>query len=142
MPKLSALPSAAALDGSETFPANQGADTVKATAGQIAALAASLAGGTTIVNNQTGTNYTLTLADAGADVECTNAAAITVTIPANADVVFPVGTQIAIAQGGAGAVTIAGASGVTVNGAFGLATTAQYDCRVVMQMATDVWRVL
>lgn len=93
------------------------------------------------INNQIGTSYTLVLADAGKDVLCTNAAAITLTVPPNANVAFDVGTMIAFSQGDVGAVTAVGAAGVTIVGANGVATTAKYDARVLEKIATDTWRV-
>ena len=66
---------------------------------------------------QTGTAYTLALADAGRVVTMSNAAANTLTIPANATVAFPVGTLINVVQIGDGVTTVTGATGVTVNGA-------------------------
>jgi hypothetical protein len=44
-------------------------------------------------------------------VECSNAAAITVTVPSVAAITFPIGARIEIAQIGAGQITVAG-SGV------------------------------
>jgi hypothetical protein len=93
------------------------------------------------MNDQTGTTYTLVLADAGKDVRCNNASAIALTVPLNSSVAFPVGTMIAFSQKGAGAVTASGASGVTLNAANGSATTAQYDARVLEKIDTDTWRV-
>lgn len=93
------------------------------------------------INDQTGTAYTLVLADAGKDVRCTNAAAITLTVPPNSSVPFPVGTMIPFSQGGAGAVTATAGTGVTINAANGAATTVQYDARVLEKVGTDTWRV-
>lgn len=93
------------------------------------------------INEQTGTTYALVLADAGKDVRCTNAAAIAVTVPADADAAFDVGTLIALSQGGAGAVTAVGAAGVTVSGAHGLATTGVEDARVLEKRAANTWSV-
>jgi hypothetical protein len=92
------------------------------------------------INSQT-VAYTLVLGDKGKDVQITSATAVNLTIPLNSSVAFPLGTLIAITQMGAGAVTIVGISGVTVEGGFGVATTAQYDGRVIEQIATNVWRV-
>lgn len=94
------------------------------------------------VNNQTGTTYTLVLGDAGKDVICTNAAAITLTIPPSSSVAFPVGTLLLFSQGGVGAVTATAGVGVTINGAHGVATTSQYDVRGLEKIATDTWRVV
>lgn len=79
-------------------------------------VAAPSGGSTVSINAQTGTTYTLVLADAGKLVTLTNGSAITLTVPTNASVAFPVGTVIALAQLGAGLVSVAGASGVTING--------------------------
>jgi hypothetical protein len=62
------------------------------------------------LNAQTGTTYTLTAADTGKVVECTNAAAITLTLPATA----AVGFCCTVVQGGAGQVTLTPASGATL----------------------------
>jgi len=67
------------------------------------------------INAQTGTSYTLVLADSGKFVEMNNASANTLTVPPNSSVGFPVGTQITIVQTGAGTTTISPGSGVTVN---------------------------
>lgn len=91
--------------------------------------------------NKTDTAYTLIITDAGADLEFNNAAAIIVTIPLNTTVNFPLGTTLLIGQAGAGTVTITGVTGVTVVGASGVATTAQYDCKKLTQIAENVWRV-
>lgn len=93
------------------------------------------------VNDQTGTTYTLVLGDAGKDVRCTNAAAITLTVPPNSSVAFRVGTLIVLSQGGAGVVTATAGAGVTLRAANGAATTAQYDGRVLEKTDTDTWRV-
>ena len=75
-------------------------------------------GGSTVdINAQTGTTYTLVLADAGKLVTLTNGSAITPTVPTNASGADPTGTVIALAQLGAGLVTIEGDTGVTINGA-------------------------
>lgn len=93
------------------------------------------------VNAQT-TAYTLVLADKGKDVQVTSSSALNVTIPLNSSVAFPIGTLICVSQMGTGVVTIVGISGVTVEAAFGAATTAQYDMRVIEQVATNIWRVM
>ena len=46
-------------------------------------------GEVTAINTQTGTTYTLALADKGKIVEMNNASANTLTIPTNASVAFP-----------------------------------------------------
>ena len=69
----------------------------------------------TSINAQTGTTYTLVLADASKHVSMTNASANTITIPPNSAVAFPVGTKVFITQGGAGSTTIAAGAGVTLS---------------------------
>jgi hypothetical protein len=92
-----------------------------------------------IINAQTGTSYTLALADAGDFVTMDNAAASTLTVPDNATVAFPVGTTIEGAQLGVGQVTITPAAGVTVNGAPGLKLADQYATFGLLKLATDTW---
>jgi hypothetical protein len=62
---------------------------------------------TPTINTQSGTTYTLVLSDAGKVIEIGNAAANTVTIPANSSVAFPIGTQIIVRQTLAGLTTVA-----------------------------------
>jgi len=90
------------------------------------------------INDQTGTTYTLVAGDAGKLVRCSNAAAITLTIPTNASVAFAVGTVITISQVGAGQVTVGGA-GVTLNAYQGAKTQGQYAAVQIIKTATDTW---
>lgn len=91
------------------------------------------------INAQTGTSYTLVLADAGKFVTMTNAGASTLTVPPNSSVAFPVGTRIEGAQLGAGQVTLTPGSGVTINGEPGLKIAAQYGVFGLVKTATDTW---
>lgn len=95
------------------------------------------------INAQTGTTYTLVLADIGKLVTLSNAGAITLTVPTNASVAFPVGTVIALQQLGVGAITVAGDTGVTINGATPgseAMTDAQYTSTASLtKHATDTW---
>jgi len=91
------------------------------------------------VNNQAGTTYTLALADGGQVVTLTNAAAITLTVPANASVAIPVGTTTSIAAMGAGTVTIAAASGVALRRLAGLSTIGQYSRVTLMKTGVNTW---
>jgi hypothetical protein len=68
-----------------------------------------------VFNAQTGTTYTLVASDAGKLVTLSNAASITLTVPAEATTVFPVGQRIDIVQLGDGQVSVAEADGVSVN---------------------------
>jgi hypothetical protein len=89
------------------------------------------------INTQTGTTYTLTLADDGAFVEMNNASANTVTVPPNADVAFDTGTTLSVFQYGAGVTTIAAGAGVTIRGP--LTVGAQYAPLHLYKRATNEW---
>lgn len=94
------------------------------------------------VDPQTGTTYTLGLADAAGGrgvLTMNNGSASTVTIPLNSGLALPLGAQVEIVQLGAGQVTVAGASGVTVHSSSTLKTRAQYSVIKVTQVATDLW---
>lgn len=91
------------------------------------------------INTQTGTSYTLVLADASKTVEMDNGGAMTVTVPTNASVAYPVGTLIEIVRLGAGTVTINHA-GVTVNSPGGVKTIAeQYGSVFLRKRGEDEW---
>ena len=95
---------------------------------------------TMAVNTQTGTAYTLELADAGNCVEMNNAAANTVTIPPNSTIAYGVGTTILIRQMGAGQTTLVAGSGVTVRNPHGtLKLFKQYTSVALHKRATDEW---
>jgi hypothetical protein len=112
------------------------------TAGQIltAAECTNLATAMIALNAQTGTTYTVVLADDGKLVTCDNASAIALTIPPSSSVNFGIGTQINIMQLGAGQVTITAGVGVTIRSANSrLKTTAQYSVATCVKIATDTW---
>ncbi|MGV6875957.1 hypothetical protein ACUSIJ_25135 [Pseudochelatococcus sp. B33] len=95
------------------------------------------------INTQTGTSYTLALADAGRVVERNNSSANTVTVPANATVAFPIGTRIDVFQVGTGQTTIAAASGVTIRSADSkLAIAKQYGGASLYKRATNEWLLI
>jgi hypothetical protein len=109
----------------------------------IAALETDKSDVTRTINFQTSTTYTLQLTDAGNVVDCSNASAITVTVPPNTSVAFDVGTQIEVMQGGAGKVTLAQGSGVTINSkGSNKACAAQYVGVTLLKTATDTWRLM
>jgi hypothetical protein len=97
-------------------------------------------------NDQTGTTYTLVLADQyQVLVTRSNAGASTLTIPTNASVAFPVGTVITVLNKGAGAVTISGSGGVTVLSAGATAASPvlnQYKSCALMQTSANNWYVV
>lgn len=96
---------------------------------------------TSIGSTIQGSNYTLTMSDAGCAVEVSNASARTVTVPANSDVAFPIGTIVEVARLGAGSVTLAAASGVTLHTAGSLTLRAQYSVLSLRKRAADEWLV-
>lgn len=94
------------------------------------------------INSQTGTSYTLVLADAGKLVTCSNASAITLTVPPNSSVAFTVGTQILVTQKGAGIVTLTPGSGVTLSSRDSLLdTNGQYATCALIKVDTNIWYV-
>jgi hypothetical protein len=82
------------------------------------------------------------LADRGKEVECTNAAAITVTVPPNSSVAFPTGSIVYVSQGGAGQVTVAAGAGVTLKKPGTLKTRVQESVLALHKVGTDTWRVM
>lgn len=90
-------------------------------------------------NAQTGTTYTLVLADKNKVVELSNAAAIALSVPADNTVAYSTGTQITLIQTGAGQVTIAGVAGVTVNATPGLKMRAQWSSVTLLKRAANTW---
>lgn len=89
-------------------------------------------------NTQTG-NYTLTLADAGGEVEINSGSAATVTVPPNASVAFEVGLEIPVCGIGTGVVSIAAGAGVTIITPSTQTLAAQYSRVRLTQRATNVW---
>jgi hypothetical protein len=95
-----------------------------------------------LVNEQTGTSYTLVLSDDHKLIDLNNSSAITLTIPANTSVAFPIGTQILICQKGTGQVTISPGSGVTINSFESVnKTVSQYSMAGLIKIATNTWRL-
>ncbi len=91
---------------------------------------------TVTINTQTGTSYTLVAGDLGKVVNFTNAATITVTIPAS----LTTGFQCSILQSGAGTVSVIAAGGVTLNVLGGLiSTSGQNALAVILQTAADTY---
>lgn len=106
--------------------------------------AASVGGGSgqqaLLINNQSGTSYTLDLSDAGALVTLDNASPIALTVPDNDDVAFPIGTSILLAQIGAGQVTVVeDNTSVTVITPETLKLRKQGAQAALVKIATDTW---
>lgn len=91
------------------------------------------------VTSQTGTAYTLVLADAGRVVEMNNASANTLTVPPNSAVAFPLGTIIEVYQVAAGQTTIAAGVGVTLRAPNGAKLASQYATASLRKRTTDEW---
>ena len=96
------------------------------------------------LNAQTGTSYSLVIGDATYKlVTCSNAAAITVTVPPS---LFAIGDTINVQQIGAGQVTFVAGSGVTItsNGATSAAPNlrAQFSACTVICTAANVFTVI
>jgi hypothetical protein len=96
------------------------------------------------LNAQTGTTYTLVALDASYKlVTCSNAAAITVTVPPS---IFTAGDVINLQQIGAGQVTFAQGAGVTITSTGATATapklTAQYSACSIICTASNTFTVI
>lgn len=72
------------------------------------------------INLQTGTSYTLASSDLGKIVECSNAAAITLTLPNS----LPVGFNCSVVQKSTGQVTLSAASGAVLQNVDSFTKTA------------------
>jgi hypothetical protein len=92
------------------------------------------------INQQTGTSYTITLADNGRLVELNNTLSITLSVPTNTTA-FPVGSQINILQTGAGQVTVEALTPATttVNATPGLSLRAQWSSATLIKRASEQW---
>ena len=123
---------------------NEGAIGPAGPAGAAGAAGATGAAGTSLngINAQTGTTYTLVGTDTAKLVTCSNASAITVTVPPNASVAHNVGDPVYVAQTGASQVTLAPGSGVTLNNPAGLKSRAQYSTLALVYQGSDVWLVM
>jgi hypothetical protein len=95
-------------------------------------------------NNQTGTAYTLVLADQeNTTVFMNNVAVNTVTIPLNASVAFAISTKASIIREGAGVTVIQADVGVILNGVSGgsVLINTQFQGAAIMKRGTDTWLV-
>jgi hypothetical protein len=90
------------------------------------------------LNAQTGTTYTLLSTDVNKLVTCSNASAITVTVPNG---VFTTGQQVNIQGIGAGLVTIASDGTTTITGT-ALTTRAQYSAATLICTGTNTFTLV
>lgn len=94
------------------------------------------------INGQTGTTYTLAATDKNKLIILSNASAIALTVPTNANVSgIAIGTQIMIAQGLAGNITISGAGVILHSAGSKLTTNVQYSGATLIKTDTDTWYV-
>lgn len=96
------------------------------------------------INAQTGTTYTVVAADVTAVgrviVKCTNAAAITVSIPTPSNLGATTGDSFNIRQGSTGGLTLTGTGGATLEGS--TTTTAQHETKTVIATSDTDWLVV
>ena len=90
------------------------------------------------LNAQTGTTYTLLSTDVNKLITCSNASAITVTVPNG---VFTTGQQVNIQGIGAGLVTIASDGTTTITGT-ALTTRAQYSAATLICTGTNTFTLV
>jgi len=92
------------------------------------------------LNAQTGTTYTLVLADAHKVLTLNNASPITLTVPPESSVAFEIGDQVNLLQLGAGQVTVAAGSGVTLRAqGTRVKLNGQYALATLVKIGTDEW---
>jgi hypothetical protein len=92
------------------------------------------------VNAQTGTAYTPGTAQVGQLTTLNNAAAQTITIPANATTAFAIGDQLNFMLLGTGTATfVAGGTAVIRSAGAKLKLTTQYAVCTVLKWDTDAW---
>lgn len=95
---------------------------------------------TLVLNAQTGTSYTLVLADRGKLITCSNASANTVTVPQNSSVALPIGAIITVMQLGAGTTSFVAGTGATIISRGSLLSLAgQYGGATLIKTATNTF---
>ena len=136
--KISELIASAALDGSESVPIVQGAQTKKATTREIAKF-----GYQDVITDSTAAR-TLSFTDRGAYVRFTNATGATLTVPTNASVGFAIGETFNGIQAGSGKLSIVGAAGVTINlpDEYKSNTRAKGAPYCLIKVAADAWDLI
>jgi hypothetical protein len=140
--KISDLADAAALVDTDLVELEQPAETAGTRSRKITLLLLRLFALLYRFNHQTGTAYTLALADGYKLVTMTNAAANVVTVPKEATVSIPVGWRCDVAQFGAGQTSIVAEDvTVTINypAADTLALAERYCGLSLVKHATNSW---
>jgi len=95
-------------------------------------------------NLQSGTTYTLLLADANKHINGSSASAKTFTIPGNASVAYPIGTAITFVTSGGGIMTIAITTDTlffSSTGGTGSRTLANAGIATALKVATNTWYI-
>jgi len=96
-----------------------------------------------ILNVQTGTTYTLVLADAGKTIDIANASPVTITVPPDSTADYEIGTRIDIIASGVGLVTVAQGAGVTINSKEGnKKLKGQWSGATLILRATNSWLLI
>lgn len=90
---------------------------------------------------ESGTTYTLVLADVDKLKIFSNAAVVTVTIPTNAATALPVGWSTLLQSSGAGGLTLTTTS-LTLVGSLPKKTIAQNESMFLIKSATDTWSII
>lgn len=102
-----------------------------------------LANSLVAVTAQTGTAYNVGTADVGKLVTLSNAAAQTITIPANASVAFAIGDQVNFMNLSTGTATFVAAGTAVIRSAGSkLKLADQYAVCTVLKIDTDAWVML
>ncbi|WP_298580619.1 hypothetical protein [uncultured Luteimonas sp.] len=135
---ISALAPAGALSAADLLEIEQGTDPSN-TSGKVTLEALRAFALTSAENLQTGTSYTLVLADAFKLVAMDNAAANALTVPADSSVDFPLGTRIDLSQDGAGQTTVVADTGVTIRTPETLKIRKRYGKATLIKRAADIW---
>lgn len=103
-------------------------------------------GGVDAINVQSGTLYTLAIADADSLISISNAGTQTIVIPQNSSVSFATGAAVNIVRAGTGPVQITQGSGTTIRSTGATATgpylRSQYSAASMLYEGTNVWYVI
>lgn len=90
------------------------------------------------INAQTGTSYTLVLADAGKHITRSNTALSTQTLPQNSAAAIPIGSIISITNIGTGFILFAAGTGATISGKTGLCSGESAE---MIKISTNGWLI-
>jgi hypothetical protein len=90
-------------------------------------------------NTQSGTTYSLVLADAGNLINLTNASGCTVTIPPDSSVNFTIGQRLDLMQSTVGSISVTAASGVTLYSTDSPILNSQYSIGTLIKVGVNEW---